>query len=210
MKIAALVPTLYRRAGLERVVESLHKTAPNVRVVVAHEKDDDVTWLADLEGVDWYNITTAICAEYRQGCAYAWNTALKAVPNYDHYVLASDDVEFLPGWLEVAELDKHPFAGLNACFGPPQYSCFYSMSREFIVKHHGGVAAVPHYKVWGVDTEACERAYRVGLYWATREQVVVHHHAGLPPEWVRMATKRIYNTRRAAGFPDDFERILCE
>lgn len=207
MNIAALVPTICRPTGLRLALQSLKDTAPHIRPVVAYERDDYAAMLI----LDEYDAIPAMCVLPKQGCAYAWNTALKAAPDFDAYLIASDDVEFLPGWWEAAKvgLDAgYGFVGLYAAFRKFWYSIFYIMTRDFIVQHHGGVAAVPHYKVWGVDTEACDRAMAAGQYYKTQQQCVVHHHAGLPSEEQRRETKRIYNARRAAGFPDDFERIL--
>lgn len=209
MEIAALVPTLYRPDGLRRVLRSLADTAPEVWPVVAREADD-----ATAEKIGrGYGAIMAVCEKPRAGCAYAWNTALKAAPDYDAYLIASDDAEFLPNWLKCARkgLDKgFGFIGLYAAWKRTWYSFFYLMTREFIIKHHGGVAAVPHYKVWGADTEACDRALAAGQYYKTPEQCVIHHRVGILPQSRRMITKQIYNRRKAQGFPDDYERILCE
>lgn len=189
-------------------MQSLYETAPGVIPVVAYEQDDR-TALSILEE---FGAIPAPCPQYRQGCAYAWNTALRAADNYDAYVIASDDVEFLPGWLTAVHkgLNKgFGFVGLYAAWKDMWYSFFYLMTREFIIKHHGGVAAVPHYKVWGVDSEACDRAKAAGQYYKTPEQCVIHHHSPiLPPESVRAETKRIYGIRKYKGWPDDYERII--
>lgn len=212
MRIAALIPTLYRPEGLRRVLQSLTDTAPEVNAVIAREWDD---FTAQKIG-DAFGATVTVCELERAGCAYAWNTALKGALNYDAYIIASDDMEFLPNWLEtvwkyLGRLERSGLVGMNADWKKSDYSFFYLMTRDFIVEHHGGVAAVPVYRYWGVDTEACERAMAVGKYIKTEARVCVHHRdkKGLPLD-MRKEVKAIYNARKAAGFPDDFERILCE
>lgn len=211
MKIAALIPTLYRPDGLWEVLQSLKATAPEVKAVIAREHNDiQAHWL----GLQ-YGAAVVVCEQKQAGCAYAWNTALKAAPDYDAYVIASDDMEFLPGWLDEVNkyLPDYGFVGMNAgWWAKSKYSIFYTMRRDFIIQYHGGVAAVPHYKVWGVDTEACDRAMAAEQYIKTPKQCAIHHRKKYqpdnPPEEVRAEVKRIYKERKERGFPDDFERII--
>lgn len=211
MTVAALIPTLYRSEGLTLALQSLIDTAPEVSPVIAREWND---FEAQKIG-DRYGATVTVCELERAGCAYAWNTALKAEPNFDAYVIASDDMEFLPNWLEITQsylqsLGGSGLVGMNAGWKKTDYSFFYMMTRDFIAEHHGGVAAIPMYQFWGVDTEACERAKRAGKYIKTKEVICRHHRdkKGLPEEMAK-AVKAIYNTRKAAGFPDNFERIIA-
>lgn len=212
MRTAALIPTLYRPQGLTLALQSLTYTAPEVMPVIAREWDD---FEAQSIG-DRYGAIMALCELERAGCAYAWNVALKAAPDYDAYVIASDDMEFLDGWYDIVQsylqkLGGSGLVGMNAGWKKSDYSFFYLMTRDFMVEHHGGVAAVPLYQFWGVDTEACERAMRQGKYVKTKEIVCRHHREKeLPPVEKREAVKQIYNQRVKQGFPDNFERILCE
>lgn len=214
MRTAALIPTIYRPDGLRIALQSLRNTASDVVPVVACEQDDtEAPKIAEEFGA-----VLAVCEQYRAGCAYGWNTALRAAQDFELYVIASDDVEFLDGWLENAmiALQKMDNSGLVGLRGneAQELSDFYMMSRDFIIKSHGGVAAVPHYEVWGVDTEACMRARRARKYTVTKKQCVTHHRKlyqpKLPPFDVRQKTNWIYSTRERQGFPNDFEAILCE
>lgn len=217
MKIVALIPTLHRPEGLIRVISSLRDTAPDVEIVVAVDPDDkQARYTARLFGAQ-----VAVCEEPRRGCAYAWNTAMAAAPDADIYVLGADDCIFTAGWLEAAlhGLNKHlsgsGLVGFNAKWKKTDLSFHYMMTRDFIIEHHGGVAAVPHYESWCVDSEACERAQQAGKYYKALDSIVLHDWKGPDgDETYRLAHERrpknkdLYFQRQAAGFPNDFPPIL--
>jgi GT2 family glycosyltransferase len=216
MVIAALIPTLHRPAGLWRVLQSLEDTAPDVVRVVATDKDDRTAREIALT----FNCTIAVCRDNRGGCAHAWNTALMAYPDADIYVLGADDAIFTAGWLEAAlraldDIGGDGLIGFNGQWKDSVMSFHYLMTRKFMIEHHGGVAAVPHYFTWGVDTEACKRAMRAGKYKKAMDAIVLHDWQGPDgDETYRMGaerrreTKKIYGGRAKHGFPDDFERII--
>jgi glycosyltransferase involved in cell wall biosynthesis len=96
MKLTVLLPTMYRPDGLQKALQSMIDTAPNVYAVVAHEKDDtDAALIAMLTGAK-----VTVCQKPKQGNAYAWNTAFRAAIPSDLYLLGSDDMIFTPGWYE--------------------------------------------------------------------------------------------------------------
>jgi len=213
ISVAALIPTLHRPEGLRRVLQSLHDTAPIVTPVVAHDADDLSAPVIAKE----FGAIVAKCDNQRAGCAYAWNTALQAAKNFEAYVIASDDCIFREGWLELALDEIATGAGLVGFATDKKtiYSYHYIMTREFIQKYHGGVAAIPHYSAWCVDTEACERAIRAGQYVKLKHRLIEHEWRGPDGDegYVlgrerRAENKMIYHQRKNAGFPDDFERIL--
>lgn len=217
MKIVALIPTLHRPEGLLRVITSLRDTAPDVEIVVAIDPDDlQARLTARLFGAQ-----VAVCKEARRGCAYAWNTAMSAATDADIYVLGADDCIFTPGWLEAAlhalntELNGSGLVGFNAKWKKTDLSFHYMMTRDFIIKHHGGVAAVPHYESWCVDSEACERAKAAGKYYKALDSVVLHDWKGPDGDETyriahtrRQVNKELYFQRLKNGFKDDFEPIL--
>lgn len=217
VKVAALIPTLHRPAGLWRVLGSLEDTAPSVVRVVATDPDDRTAREIALT----FGCIISVCDDNRLGCAHAWNTALKAYPDADAYVLGADDAIFTPGWLEVAlkALRKHlggdGLVGFNAKWKQTEMAFFYLMTRQFMIEHHGGVAAVPHYFTWGLDTEACQRAIRAGKYYKALDAIVLHDWRGPDGDETytmgrarREETKEIYKQRELLDFPDDFEPII--
>jgi len=212
---AALIPTLHRPEGLRVALQSLRDTSPSVIPVVAHDADDLSAPVIARE----FGAIVVKCEKQRAGCAYAWNTALKAAPQFEAYVMASDDCIFRDGWLELALDEIQTGAGLVgfATDKKTVYCYHYVMTREFIKKYHGGVAAVPHYTSWCVDTEACERAIRAGQYVKLKQALIEHDWKGPDGDETyklgrdrQPENKKLYHERKKAGFPDDFERILCE
>lgn len=216
MVVAALIPTLHRPAGLWRVLGSLEYTAPDVVRVVATDPDDQTAREIALA----FHCVIAVCDANRLGCAHAWNTALKAYPDADLYVLGADDAIFTAGWLEAAiraldSIGGDGLVGFNGQWKDSEMSFHYMMTRNFIVEHHGGVAAVPHYFTWGVDTEACKRAMLAGKYTKAMDAVVLHDWKGPHgDDTYRMGaerrgeTKKIYYARERQKFPNDFEPII--
>ena len=216
MKIAALIPTLHRPEGLIRVLSSLRDTAPDVQIVVAVDDDDETA----KHTARLFGAAVAVCKEPRQGCAYAWNTAMQSVANADIYIIGSDDCIFTEGWLEAAlralnKMGGSGLVGFNARWKKTDVSFHYMMTRDFIIEHHGGVAAIPHYSSWCVDSEACERAMRAGKYVRALDAIVLHEWLGPDgDETYRIAKARrtpnkdLFFRRQEQGFPDDFDPIL--
>jgi glycosyltransferase involved in cell wall biosynthesis len=219
-EICILLASLNRPERLKTTLLSLQETAPGVKVVVALDSDDQ----GGEEVARKFGVGVVICPENRKGPAYAWNTALRASPLEQEYALASDDAIFHPMWLEAArwklfELGMGGLVGFNDGVkrGDAQWSTHYLMTRDFISEYQGGVAAVPHYRTWCVDTEACERARRARRYiWASDARVDHDWHGNDPDadETYRKARqywqqdKDLFKYRQSIGFPDDFEAII--
>jgi hypothetical protein len=219
MRIAVLIPTIYRPAGLKRTLVTLQATAPECIAVVAAEKDD-------VEGqkmAERYGAIFTTCPEPLRGGAYAWNQALKAAPDFDAYFLGSDDIEFTPGWLEEVlrvlndELCGSGFVGINDNRKNAKSFCatHYLMTRDFIIQYNGGVAAAPFYFCDWTDMEADRRARRANK-WAWADKAIVRHIWMGPAgdaAYQRAAARRkdvrpIYEDRERRGYPDDFEPII--
>lgn len=222
LDICVLLATLNRPAGLVRVLKSLNETAPNLPVMVATDPDDAEA--RKLAG--YYGCLSCACPEPRKGPGYAWNTALRAAPSHLAYVLAADDLIFKPGWLEatLAALEKIGNSGMVG-FNDGQKNgkipgiaiTHYLLTRDFIIRHNGGVMCCPHYRTWGVDTETTDRAKRAKCFVWAENAHVYHDWQGESPtadETYKQARpfhardKETYHRRKKAGFPDDFPRIL--
>jgi len=228
MKIAILTPTIYRPDGLRRSLSSLVDTVQTlssiheIDIVVAAERDDVEARAIAAE----YGAIFTYCEEPLQGPAYAWNTALKAVPDYEAYFTGSDDIEYTNGWLEEVlrvlkdELNGSGLVGINDGRWKRELvmkkcATHYLMTRDFIIEHMGGVAAQPFYHADYTDMEACSRARLVNKFaWA--ENALVRHHWKGPNGDLgyQNATKKrplmkpLYEQRKAEGFPNDFKPII--
>lgn len=219
LTIATLLPSMYRPARLKKTIKSLLETAPRVDIIAALEKDD----AEGLEIAYQFCTKVVVCEQYHAGCAYAWNAALKAAPSYDIYTIAADDVIFMSNWFEnaMSALDKLGGSGLIGFGGDrvrTEYADHYMMTRDFIVQYHGGVAAVPHYSSWCVDTEAVERARKAKKYIKAKDAIVEHNWNGYDESDLcyslgksrRSQNKKLYYQRMFKGFPDDFPPIIYE
>ena len=208
MLVTVLLPTFHRPAGLRRVLASL---SDKVRVVVACEPDDKMA----PQICEDHDAQCVVLKEARRGCAYAWNEALRAYPWGEAYMIGADDLQFKAGWLEAAQECQKGFIGFNDDRSQKYFATHYMMRREFIIKHHGGVAAIPHYTASFVDLEASLRAQRASEYAYLPGAHVTHIWKGPDADEcyrlgdARLAENRaLFERRKAEGFPDDFEPIL--
>jgi glycosyltransferase involved in cell wall biosynthesis len=219
--ISVLLATTGRPEMAERTVRSLLATTGDheVQIVAAVDKDGDTAIRLHELGclVDYAD-------EYR-GCSRAWNDALSHAVG-DPVVLAADDLDFRPGWLDAAFERLHTafedgwgMVGFNdGHTNNADWSTHYMVSRRLIVEAFGGVIAWEHYRHSFNDLEASERAKRAGRYaWA--EDAHVHHQHWLFGDRRQDETdtknlggwgesEREYRQRAAAGFPNDFEAVI--
>lgn len=221
--ISILLATMGRPDRVQAFVSSLIATTRghDVELVAAVDQDEEsVRRLAPADGamslvIDW--------SDEPRGSSRAWNDALRASTG-DPVVLAADDLEFQPGWLEAALtcLTEFPdgwgLVGFNDGHWGPELSTHYMMSRRFVVEVLGGVVAWEAYHHSFNDREANARAQAAGRYKWCEGAKVFHRHwlfgdreqdktdqreLGLHP-W----SERKFAERQAAGFPNDYEGVI--
>jgi glycosyltransferase involved in cell wall biosynthesis len=158
-----------------------------------------------------------------RGSSRAWNDAL-ALATGDPIVLAADDLEFEPGWLDAALETLSRFedgwglVGFNDGHWGPELSTHYLMSRRFIVEVLGGVVAWDCYHHSFNDREANARAVAAGRY-AWCENARVYHRHWLFGDRMQDGTdtrmlgghqesERRFYERQAAGFPNDYKAVI--
>jgi GT2 family glycosyltransferase len=162
-------------------------------------------------------------SEYR-GSSKAWNDALAASTG-DPVVLAADDLEWQPGWLDaaLARLQEFPdgwgLVGFNDGHWGEELSTHYLMSRRFVREVLGGVIAWEAYRHSFNDREANARARAAGRYAWCENARVLHRHwlfgerpqdttdtrlLGEHPE-----SQRAFEQREAAGFPPEREPVIA-
>jgi glycosyltransferase involved in cell wall biosynthesis len=213
--VSVLLATMGRPEKARACVQSIKDTTENVEIVVA------------LDGPGAETLRGMGCvvdhADEPRGSSKAWNDAL-ALSTGDPVVLAADDLEFRPGWLEAAlkTLSEFPggwgFVGFNDGHWGEELSTHYLMSRRFIVEHLGGVIAWDCYRHSFNDREANERARRAGRYAWCEDAHVLHRHwiFGDRPQDATDArllgehpeSQRRFDERQAAGFPDEQEAVI--
>jgi glycosyltransferase involved in cell wall biosynthesis len=213
--VSILLATMGRPEKARACVQSIKDTAEDVEVVVALDGPG-------AEALREMGCVVDHCDEPR-GSSKAWNDAL-ALSTGDPVVLAADDLEFRPGWLEAAleTLAAFPdgwgFVGFNDGHWGEELSTHYLMSRRFIVEHLGGVIAWDCYRHSFNDREANERARRAGRYAWCEDAHVLHRHwiFGDRPQDATDArllgehpeSQRRFDERQAAGFPDEQEPVI--
>jgi glycosyltransferase involved in cell wall biosynthesis len=158
-----------------------------------------------------------------RGSSAAWNAALKHATG-DLLVLAADDLEWQPGWLDaaLAKLAEFPdgwgLVGFNDGHWGPELSTHYLMSRRFVVEVLGGVVAWDCYRHSFNDREANARAQAAGRYAWCEDARVYHRHwifGDRPQDQTDTRllgehgeSQRVFDQRAAAGFPNDYEPVV--
>lgn len=229
MKIVVCIPTFFRPYGLRRILQSIKDTVAfdNVKGLevigsVANEADDKEA----AKIVKQYGAILATCPKPRNGTCNAWNTAMAAAPDGDAYFLGSDDLYFMYGcWTEAVKQIEADYGliGFNdndirelrvdkrklKVIRNPDYICHYLLTRDFIIKHQGGVMAIPHYDGWWPDVEACMRAKAVNKLIHALDANIKHDWKGAAGRGGQYEkNKAIYEARKRRGFPDDFKAII--
>lgn len=201
-----------------KCLENLRETAPDVEIIAAVDADPD-TALRIAPLVD----RLLVCTEYR-GCSRAWNDCL-AEATGDPIIFAADDLIWGEGWLEAALAKLEEFedgwglVGFNdGHWNGEELSTHYLMSRRFIVEVLGGVVAWDFYRHSFNDLEVNERAKLAGRHkWAEDAQVLHEHwtYGDRPQDATDTRTlddhgaaQEMYQRRRAAGFPSDYEPVI--
>ncbi len=230
LKISVLLPSMGRPDRLVSCVEQIFDTTQDhdVEVVVVIECDKESgPALRDSESLAGKPLKI-IERPFHRGPVVGWNQALdNARPDAEAFILAADDVVWLPGWLDaaLAALETLPdhdgMVGFNDSFlDGSEHATHYLVTRQFLIEHLGGVMAVPYYRHYCVDMENGARAVRVGRYVWAQDAVIDHHHYSygkmemdhtnkLGVSW-NTADLKMFYTRQAMGFPDDFMPILTD
>jgi hypothetical protein len=226
--ISVLLATMGRPDMAEATVRSLIETTEDheIQVIVATEDGETGDTVLDLwHGLNcWPRVLMAINeADKIRGSSKAWNDALSWAEG-DPIVLAADDLEFEPGWLDAALETLSQFedgwglVGFNDGHWGPELSTHYLMSRRFIVEVLGGVVAWDCYHHSFNDREANARAVAAGRY-AWCENARVYHRHWLFGDRMQDGTdtrmlgghqesERRFYERQAAGFPNDYKAVI--
>lgn len=216
-----LFPTTGRPERAERCLTQLREmTDEPLEVIAAVDADPETAKLIE-PLVDVLNV----CPTYR-GCSRAWNDAL-SLSTGDPIVFAADDLRFGKGWLERALERLRTFedgwglVGFNdGHWDGNELSTHYLMSRRFIVEVLGGVVAWDFYRHSFNDLEVNERAKRAGRFKWAEDAIVYHEHwnyGDRPRDPTDTRTlgehgkaQRVYERRRAQGFPTNYPPVITE
>lgn len=218
MKTAVILPTWSR---VQQAVQCVHRLLDTSEADVVIVTEDDLTPFIDIQltrGRVFFVKTTP-----RMTAVQKWNYGLERYPDYKAYVLGADDLWAQEDWhnevLRVRMETGAGFIGINDGRSDGSImSTHYFMTREFIVQHHGGVMAIPHYRSWGLDEEATIRAKRANQFAYAERAVLEHRHwvwgkAEQDENYKRARPAHDYDImickmRESRGFPDDFEAVI--
>lgn len=217
MKTAVILPTWSRVKQAALCTRRLLDTSSADVVLVTEDDPIEFGDLLDIERVKFKRVHPRMTAVQK------WNYGLEHEPDYEAYVLGADDLWAHDEWhdevLRVQSGSGVGFIGINdGATDGSVLSTHYLMTRQFIVEHHGGVMAVPHYRSWGLDEEATLRAKRAEQFAYAQYAVLEHRHwvwntAAMDQTYAVAKHAHNYDIgtlryRRSMGWPDDFERVI--
>lgn len=228
-KISIILPSYKRHAlllGVLQNIESQVSSSYDIEVIVVNDNDTVGNNLA----TDYLFHTKkytgmAVATLDKLGHHAAWNLGLSLATG-NLFVHMGDDGRFHGNALEQvynAHTDKLAGYGMVAfndlnLNGDTQVGTHVLFDRQFCKDVLGGVMVVPHYKGYCVDLEFNDRARAVGKYYWCSTAILEHLHSSngkrelsegeLDRVQYSETDTRLYNTRKAAGFPNDFDPVI--
>lgn len=213
--ISAVLPSLERPAGCLRAIDSLRATTAghDIEIVVVLDAPDVASQEALAGRADVQVLVLG--AEYRGWPGRKFCQGYRRCrPESDLILAVTDDVEFLPGWLEpaLALAENHAVVGLYD--GEPRSVGILSlMQRTWIENEQAGHVGFPWYRVWYGEVEQALRADQMWQYALSRQSRIEHYHPGvgkgpddaiyaLASNW-HVQDEATFRRRRAAGWPAD-------
>lgn len=221
-RVSVILPTRERPEQARRCLERLWQTAVGYDVEAVAVVDQDESTVAAISGA---GLGRVIALPERVGAVRAWNIGATAASG-DVLVLAADDLWWFHGWVGemLEQMARFPtgdgMVGFNDLAQDGNIlATHYAVSRRFAIEHFGGVLVCPHYRQYFVDNEATARARRANRYIWAQNAVVEHRH----PCWRKAELDGLYTAssqfmkvdgetfvrRRTAGFPNDYDAVLC-
>lgn len=218
-KVSVIVPQYKRYEKFEKCFRSLIETAPKAEIIIVIDPDDEKT----LEILAPYDVVK-IVTDKRERAIDKWNIGASKATG-DILMVAANDVVFESGWYENAlkAFDTLPNGGMvsvNDTHTDPNVSApHFLMSRDFIIKHNGGVLMPPCYDRQYPDVENMYKAKSLGMYEIALDSIVRHDHpltgsAKVDEVHQEMfmvsfdADKELCRNRMAQGFPIVWDAVI--
>lgn len=225
--VSIVIPTMYRKEYVLECTRRIKETTVNNNVEVVFVVDEDANSAIAIADYCANNGVTGrvIYRPRRQGRHKAWNDGMKFT-NGNYFVHMGDDGFVQGDWLSIA-LDAHKrilngygmvaFNDMNLD-GNTQVGTHVLFDRQFCKDVLGGVMLVPHYKSFCPDLEFNERAKRANKYYWAQNAVIEHIHSSNGKREVTLYENdkvvdwehdhALFESRKAAGFPNDFEPVI--
>lgn len=224
-KTALLLPSAYRPLILKECLDSLFANTPRdkcdtfVSIFLDDRPSMDVISDYDLAGVTYRDR-----AEYDSGAIYGFHKLLAYHPDYQYYVIASDDLIFHSNWYSAAKyamrkMHGYGLVGFNDTHSDGnEYAGHFMVSRDFLIDWHGGEIFPPLYKSWWCDREITDIAKLHNCYTFAEDAVVEHrNHAwhGIKHDKIYADAElnydrdyATYQRLKTSGFPVEWEPVL--
>ena len=180
-KVSFIIPTLGRREGLERVMQSivnLDYPQDKIEIIIVHDGETPTSW-----EVDWKSDKRikVVAIPERGGVPKALKRGLDDATG-DWIVYASNDIEFTPLSLmtayKIAFDNNKKFVAFNTGYvGPDEGNiCEHFLLRKDIIKQLGGEIFDTDFHHVGVDNLLWAKLKRLGQNFRCDKAVVIHYH----------------------------------
>lgn len=212
------VSTLYETTKhlnieLVMVVDGTVETVNKIKEYLKNKTTDTWTYICDY-------------SPERRGALWSWNHGLSMTTG-EIIFPSGDDQYFHQHWLDKAleyhekYLDGHGMVALNdKIWDGNALGTTLLYDRQFCIDHLGSVCTYPAYNYFYVDNELNDRAKLSGRFIWCPESVVEHIHPDVrkrPRDFLDRERqehnfisidRKIFEKRKAAGFPNDFEPAI--
>jgi glycosyltransferase involved in cell wall biosynthesis len=179
-KVSVIIPSMNRPDRLKRCVESLKASVSNPEEVECITVIDcDMESQQSMIGMLW---PVVMFSPERLGAITSWNIGLM-VSRSNRVVFAGDDLEWTPGWLDMAikahqeKLGGYGMLGFNDGYqNGNTLAVHYLIDKQFVKDIFGGRIAFPMFEFYCNDTVANRLAKKVNRFWWDKSVLVAHHH----------------------------------
>lgn len=230
-KTSVILVTCNRPPLALQAVSTLYETTKHLNVELVMVVDGDIETVHKIEEYlkDKTTETWTYLCDYspeRRGALWSWNHGLSMTTG-EIFFPSGDDQYFHLNWLDMAleyhekYLDGYGMVALNdKIWHGNVLGTTLLYDRQFCIDHLGGVCTYPAYNYYYVDNELNGRAKLTEKYIWCHESVVEHIHPGAgkrPRDFLDREREEqdfgttdriIFEKRKAAGFPNDFEPAI--
>lgn len=223
LRTSILLPSAYRPQSLDRCLHMLYSTVDDNPIeVLISCVEDDIASIRVAKSYQPDRLYIRTVEEYGRGATWITNE-LGRLSSGDVVAIMADDLVPNEHWLTRClthlVVQDGGIVGFNDLSSDGTvYMAHGIVARSFLIEQMGGTVYPPQYFCWYGDREMSDKAQAIGLHTWARDAVVEHLHYSFGKAEIDRtyaeaiphykADQVLYETRKAQGFPIDYEAVL--